>query len=123
MTKTSRRANLHKSLKPNTPSSRHLYMSILVDRGLGIWDILHKHEDNTQCIAAVKKAYSAAIRHLHCTERIALGVAHEQFFGDNCNFKLKYLESECQKGDVFTKKLKLAPFEIAVTKLLMMRGL
>eukprot|EP00972_Heterocapsa_arctica_P075670 11161298-Heterocapsa_arctica.AAC.1 len=35
MTKTPRTANLHKSLQPNTPSSRHLYMSILVDRRPG----------------------------------------------------------------------------------------
>eukprot|EP00972_Heterocapsa_arctica_P007754 1129150-Heterocapsa_arctica.AAC.1 len=37
---------------------------------------------NTQCIAAVRTGYSAALRHLARTERIALSVAHEQFFGD-----------------------------------------
>eukprot|EP00972_Heterocapsa_arctica_P011423 1674498-Heterocapsa_arctica.AAC.1 len=49
---------------------------------------LHCLENNTQCIAAVKKGYSAALRHLRRAERIALGVAHEQFFSDNSNFEL-----------------------------------
>eukprot|EP00972_Heterocapsa_arctica_P084698 12474652-Heterocapsa_arctica.AAC.1 len=43
-------------------------------------------EDNTQCIAAARTGYSAALRHLARTERIALSVAHEQFFGENANF-------------------------------------
>ena len=80
-------------------------------------------EDNTQCIAAVKKGYSAALRHLARTERIALGVAHEQFFADDSNFVLEYQASERHKGDVFTKKLTPAPFEHAVTELLGMSGL
>jgi hypothetical protein len=80
-------------------------------------------EDNTQCIAAVKKGYSAALRHLARTERIALGVAHEQFFADDSNFVLEYQASELHKGDVFTKKLTPAPFEHAITELLGMSGL
>jgi hypothetical protein len=80
-------------------------------------------EDNTQCIAAVKKGYSAALRHLARTERIALGVAHEQFYGDNSNFAIEYQVSELHKGDVFTKKLAPGPFERAITELLGMSGL
>eukprot|EP00972_Heterocapsa_arctica_P064938 9586577-Heterocapsa_arctica.AAC.1 len=71
----------------------------LFSQVLGREEGLRCLEDNTQCIAAVKKGYSAALRHLHRTERIALDVAHEQFFGDNSNFEFKYLESERQKGD------------------------
>jgi hypothetical protein len=74
-------------------------------------------EDNTQCIAAVKKGYSPALRHLHRTERIALGVAHEQFFGENTNFVLEYQASSLHKGDSFTKKLQPNAFEEAVVRL------
>ena len=74
-------------------------------------------EDNTQCIAAVKKGYSPALRHLHRAERIALGVAHEQFFGENTNFVLEYQASSLHKGDSFTKKLQPNAFEEAVVRL------
>ena len=80
-------------------------------------------EDNTQCIAAVKKGYSPALRHLARTERITLGVAHEQFFGDNSNFVLEYQESSKHKGDSFTKKLVPHLFEIAIKERLSMKGL
>eukprot|EP00972_Heterocapsa_arctica_P071263 10526320-Heterocapsa_arctica.AAC.1 len=39
-------------------------------------------EDDTQCLAVVQKGYSAGLRHLERTERIALSVEYEQFFGD-----------------------------------------
>jgi hypothetical protein len=80
-------------------------------------------EDNTQCIAAVKKGYSPALRHLHRTERIALGVAHEQFFGVNSNFVLEHQASALHKGDSFTKKLVPHMFELAIKERLKMQGL
>ena len=57
-------------------------------------------EDNTQCIAAARTGYSAALRH------VALCVANEQFFGENVNFTLLY------EGDMFTKKLVPYLFEL-----------
>ena len=63
-------------------------------------------EDNTQCIAAVKKGYSAALRHLPRTQRLALGAMHEVFYGDedeageaagHCS--IAYCESGKHKGD------------------------
>ena len=73
---------------------------------------------NTRCIAAVRTGYSAALRHLARTERIALSVAHEQFFGDFKDFVLLYEESSRHKGDTFTKRLVPYLFEHALTELL-----
>jgi hypothetical protein len=78
-------------------------------------------EDNTQCIAAVRTGYSAALRHLARTAKIALSVCHEQFFGDNEGFSLVYEESTRHKGDIFTKKLEPWKFERAMTELLNMK--
>jgi hypothetical protein len=108
--------SLHDGLKKEVLPMIDLFSQVL-GREMGLLCL----EDNTQCIAAVKKGYSAALRHLGRTERIALGVAHEQFFGDNSNFELQYLESERHKGDVFTKKLVPLKFEFAVEQLLGMR--
>ena len=82
------------------------------------------HEDNTQCIAAVKKGYSAALRHLPRTQRLALGAMHEVFYGDEDqageaagNCRIAYCESGKHKGDVFTKALSRVPFRSAIERL------
>ena len=75
---------------------------------------LDAREDNTQCLAAVKNGYSAALRHLPRTERISLSVCHEVFIEDSARHSLNYEPTESHKGDVFTKKLSPAAFEKAV---------
>ena len=82
---------------------------------LGRSVVLECREDNTQCIAAIKSGYSPALRHLPRTERIALSVAHETFADPCC--VLQYQESALHKGDVFTKRLSPALFEIAIPRL------
>jgi hypothetical protein len=68
-------------------------------------------EDNTQCIAAIQRGYSPALRHLqrHC--RLSLGFTHEVFFPDRTDpdapqyiSKLEYCETSKQKGDWMTKE-------------------
>ena len=77
-------------------------------------------EDNTQCIAAVKNGYSAALRSLPRTERIALSVAHELFTLDPDN-ELKYQVTAEHRGDVFTKRLPPPAFEAAIARLGLVR--
>ena len=86
-------------------------------------------EDNTQCIAAVRRGYSASLRHLPRTQRLALGVMHEIFYGDEdeCGeaaglCELRYCESKRHKGDVFTKVLPRGPFRDALARI-GMRGI
>ena len=78
---------------------------------------LDAREDNTQCIAAVRSGYSAALRHLPRTERIALSTCHEIFVEDAERHSLNYEVSENHKGDVFTKRLSPAAFERAIAML------
>ena len=68
-------------------------------------------EDNTQCISAIQRGYSPALRHLlrHC--RLSLGFAHEVFFPDRTDpsapqydSSSEYCESLKQKGDWMTKE-------------------
>ena len=49
----------------------------LFGEALGRTVTLECREDNTQCISAAKSGYSAALRHLPRTERIAVGVVSE----------------------------------------------
>ena len=77
--------------------------------------MLECREDNTQCISAVRTGYSAALRHLPRTERIAVGVVSETFASDDCH--IVYQESALHKGDVFTKRLSPAMFEPAIERL------
>ena len=91
-----------------------LPMQDLFSRALGREVTLEAREDNTQCIAAVKNGYSAALRHLPRTERIALSVCHELFIENEGTYVLKYEPSEEHRGDIFTKKLSPMSFERAV---------
>ena len=85
----------------------------LLSTALGRDLVLDAREDNTQCISAVRTGYSAALRHLPRTERIALSVAHEIFVEDGERHTLTYHETSTHKADVFTKKLAPAGFEHA----------
>ena len=73
-------------------------------------------EDNTQCIAAVKKGYSPSLRYMqrHC--RTSLGFAHEVFYHDPDDGELRYwsileyVSTKDQRGDWMTKQLDRAAF-------------
>ena len=78
------------------------------------------NEDNTQCIAAIKKGFSSNLRYLkrHC--RTSLSFAHEVFFPDpddddapKYDSELKYIETKSQKGDWMTKPLDRKSFLFA----------
>ena len=71
----------------------------LFSEALGRTVTFEYREDNTQCISAVRSGFSAALRHLPRTERIAVGVVSETFAADDC--QIVYQESALHKGDVF----------------------
>ena len=82
--------------------------------------LLNGYEDNTQCIAAIRRGYSPNLRHLqrHC--RLSLGFTNEVFYPDLTNpdapqYKalLNYIETDKQKGDWMTKELTPAKFKAA----------
>ena len=77
-------------------------------------------EDNTQCIAAVNNGYSAVLRSLPRTERIALSVAHEVFI-ETAEHALIYEETSLHRGDMFTKRLAAPAFEDAIARIGMKR--
>ena len=77
-------------------------------------------EDNTQCIAAVNNGYSAVLRSLPRTERIALSVAHEVFI-ETAENALIYEETSLHRGDMFTKRLAAPAFEDAIARIGMRR--
>lgn len=80
---------------------------------------LRVHEDNTQCIQAVRRGYSPSLRHLARTQRVALGSLNEFFFGEKGLEEqggqafLQHCGTCDHKGDVFTKSLQVGPFERA----------
>jgi hypothetical protein len=78
-------------------------------------------EDNTQCIAAIQRGYSPALRHLqrHC--RLSLGFTHEVFFPDKTDpeapqyfSKLEYCDTNSQKGDWMTKESPPTKFQASL---------
>ena len=94
-----------------------LPMLDLLREALGRDVHLDTREDNTQCIAAVKNGYSAALRHLPRTERISLSVCHEIYIEDGERHSLNYEETAVHKGDIFTKRLPPIGFEQAIVRL------
>ena len=75
---------------------------------------LDVREDNAQCISAVRNGYSAALRHLPRSERIALSVCYEVFMEDSERHSLNYEPTATHKADMFTKRLSPAAFEKAI---------
>ena len=74
-------------------------------------------EDNTACIAAIKRGYSSAMS--HC--RLSLGFSNEVFFPDKTDpdapfylSELIYCPTEVQKGDWMTKELTPVKFAAAL---------
>ena len=76
-------------------------------------------EDNTACIAAIKRGYSVALRYLKRHTNCSLGFANEVFFPDLNEgsprywAQINYWESKLHKGDWMTKELSPAAFERA----------
>ena len=66
--------------------------------------------DNTQALAACDKGYSKRLRYLARTHRVALGVMHDLLHDPEQCITSSYVQSACQKGDIFTKVLPPAPF-------------
>ena len=77
-------------------------------------------EDNTQCTAAVRTGYSAALRFSLRTERANWSVAHELSVLDLIN-ELRHEEAAQHRGDVFTKCLQAPAFEAAIARLGLVR--
>ena len=77
-------------------------------------------EDNTACIAAIKRGYSPALRYLKRHAQVSLGFCHEVFFpayeekGPKYLSQLAYWESKSHKGDWMTKELSPKDFQKAV---------
>ena len=95
--------------------SEALLLLELFNEALSRRVMLECREDNTQCISAVRTGYSAALRHLPRTERIAVGVVSETFAFDDCH--IVYQEFAFHKGTVFTKRLSPDIFEPAIERL------
>ena len=99
------------------PKAEALPMLDLLSTALRREAHLNARDDNTQCLAAVKNGYSAALRHLPRTERISLSVCHEVFIENEDKHSLSYEPTESHKADVFTKRLGPASFERAIRML------
>ena len=77
-------------------------------------------EDNTACIAALKRGYSTALRYLKRHAELSLGFCHEVFYPDLTDkdapkywSELTYWESKSHKGDWMTKELPPTDFDKA----------
>ena len=60
-------------------------------------------EDNQAVLAIVSKGYSSKLRHLQKTHKINIASLSEAF--ENPNYKLDYIVTTEQKGDILTKAL------------------
>jgi hypothetical protein len=90
---------------------------------LGRLVLLQCREDNTQCIAAVRRGYSPALRHLKRHVNLGIGFSNEVFYPDHANpealqywSSLVYCESKAQLGDWMTKELGPKDFKAAVER-------
>ena len=72
------------------------------------------YEDNSACIAAIKRGYSPSLKHLMRTQRVSLGFLHEIFFEDEWDFDeekkspkmtLMKADTAVHRGDMFTKEV------------------
>ncbi|MEM8648475.1 MAG: Ty1/Copia family ribonuclease HI, partial [Pseudomonadota bacterium] len=76
-------------------------------------------EDNTQCISAVERGMSAALRHLNRTQRISVSFLNEVLCGGHLGCTIEYAESSTHKGDLFTKTLSPTAFASALARIQM----
>ena len=77
---------------------------------MSLWDTLlgrgiklRIYEDNMATIKVVNKGYSPKLRHILRTHKVNLSSIKEAI--DNDNVELRYVETEQQAADVFTKAL------------------
>ena len=77
---------------------------------MSLWDLvlgrsipLRIYEDNMATIKVVNKGYSPKLRHILRTHKVNLSSIKEAV--DNDNIELRYVETEQQAADVFTKAL------------------
>ena len=77
---------------------------------MSLWDTLlgrgiklRIYEDNMATIKVVKKGYSPKLRRILRTHKVNLSSIKEAI--DNDNVELRYVETEQQAADVFTKAL------------------
>ena len=75
----------------------------------------------TRSACRAETGYSAALRHLPCTERISVGVVHETFSEKANQHELVYQETSSHKGDMFTKRLEPSQFERALEMINLVR--
>jgi len=101
-----------------------LPLQALLTAMLGRTVHLRAHEDNEQCLRAVRKGYSASLKHLVRTQRLSLGCLHEYFYGSEeeagdaaGTTSLDYARSADHKGDIFTKQLPRQLFQTARARL------
>ena len=66
--------------------------------------------DNQQAITAVKRRNSKRLRCLNRTHRIAIGSLHEIVGDERQLVEIRYIESELQKGNIYTKAMVLVQF-------------
>ena len=70
---------------------------------LGYSPCIKLYEDNKTTIMTVASGYSQKLRYIDRTQRVVLGFIHERCAEPDC--LMSYIESDKQKGDLFTKIL------------------
>ena len=80
-------------------------------------------EDNSACIAAIKRGYSPSLKHMMRTQRVSLGFLHEIFFEDEWDFDeekknpkmtLTKADTAIHRGDMFTKEVDPQRFAVCL---------
>ena len=89
---------------------------------LSLWEVLlkrkvdlHVREDNEAAIKAIRKGYSAKMRHTPRTHRVDLQSVKEAL--DNDSVEMSHVETAHQRADVFTKDLAPSKWTPAVEML------
>ena len=69
-----------------------------MDELLGQRVTLNLKVDNTQAVAAIKKAYSKRLRHLQRTHRVSIGVLHELASNPDMMVVVSHVSTDLQTG-------------------------
>ena len=82
------------------------------------------YEDNEATIKSITKGYSPAMRYLARAQRVSLGFIHDVCISDtskaNSEFgsiRIKKIDTELHKGDLFTKEFARPKFETLVSRI------
>ena len=91
-------------------SLAHSVFSEGIIPALGLWEVLLKrtvelqvHEDNQATILVVRKGFSPKLRHISRTHKVNLGSLSEVMAEPNID--LRYVDTNEQAADIFTKAL------------------